>query len=79
MLRVLGSVEVGDGTTPRSRAQRVIASALVLDAGAVVSADRLAELVWDDDQPADPAGALQSHVSRLRRVLPPGVEVVAEG
>jgi predicted ATPase/DNA-binding SARP family transcriptional activator len=79
VLRVLGSVDAGDGTTLRSRAQRVITSALVLEAGAVVSADRLAELVWGDDQPTDPSGALQSHVSRLRRLLPPAVEVVAEG
>ena len=79
MLRVLGSVELGDGASPRSRAQRVILSALVLDVGTVVTTDRLAELVWGDDQPADPSGALQSHVSRLRRLLEDDVELVAEG
>lgn len=79
MLAVLGPLVLGDGITPRSRAQRIIASALVLDSGAVVSADRLAELVWGDDQPDDAGGALQSHVSRLRRLLPADIEVTAEG
>jgi predicted ATPase/DNA-binding SARP family transcriptional activator len=79
MLSVLGSLELGEGSALRSRAQRVIVAALVLDAGAVVTADRLAELVWGDDQPADASGALQSHVSRLRRLLSAGTEVIAEG
>lgn len=79
MLCVLGSLDLGDNGAPRSRAQRVIISALVLDAGAVVTTDRLADLVWGDEQPADPSGALQSHVSRLRRVLPADVELIAEG
>lgn len=79
MLGVLGPFEVDIDITPRSQAQRVIASALVLDVGIVVTADRLAELVWGDDQPADSSAALQSHVSRLRRVLPDGIEILAEG
>lgn len=79
MLCVLGALELADGVTPRSRAQRVIVSALLLDTGAVVTTDRLADLVWGDDQPADRSGALQSHVSRLRRLLPAEVELIAEG
>ncbi len=79
VLRVLGSLELDDASAPRSAAQRVILSALVLDLGRVVSSDRLADLVWADELPADPPGALQSHVSRLRRLLPDGAELVAEG
>ncbi|MGI9644197.1 MAG: BTAD domain-containing putative transcriptional regulator [Ilumatobacteraceae bacterium] len=78
MLCVLGALDLGEGVIPRSRAQRVIVSALVLDEGAMVTSDRLADLVWGDDLPADPSGALQSHVSRLRRVLPAEAELIAE-
>jgi predicted ATPase/DNA-binding SARP family transcriptional activator len=79
VLRVLGSVDLGEGSPVRSAGQRVIVAALVLDACTVVTTDRLAELLWGDDQPADPSGALQSHVSRLRRLLPAGVALAAEG
>ena len=44
------------------------------------SADRLAELLWPDRLPADQASALQTHVFRLRRVLPEGaIETVGAG
>ena len=38
----------------------------------MVSADRLNELLWADDPPADPSAALHSQVARLRRALRPG-------
>jgi DNA-binding SARP family transcriptional activator/tetratricopeptide (TPR) repeat protein len=34
-----------------------------------VHVDRIAEALWDDDRPPDPAKTLQSYVSRLRRVF----------
>ena len=71
--RVLGPVEVAgpDGPVPlRSANQRLVLALLLAADGAFVTADRLAEDLWGDDQPSDPAGALQTHVSRLRRVLP---------
>jgi predicted ATPase/DNA-binding SARP family transcriptional activator len=40
-----------------------------------VSDDRLLEALWGDDQPANPANALQAQVSQLRRLL--GTDVVA--
>jgi DNA-binding SARP family transcriptional activator/pimeloyl-ACP methyl ester carboxylesterase len=49
--------------------QRALLAALLARAGAVVSADRLADLLWGDDQPEHPGAALQSQVHRLRRVL----------
>lgn len=78
MLRVLGGVEC-DGVEPiASRAQRVVLAALVLGRGTVVANDRLADLVWGDVQPRNPAGSLQNHVSRLRKGLPAGIAVVAQ-
>ncbi len=73
-IRVLGPLEVIDGAgaavaLSSSKLRRLLA-ALVIDAGSVVSADRLADVLWGDDQPEHTAGALQSLVSRLRRRLP---------
>ena len=42
---------------------------LALNAGRVVSVDHLIRVLWDDDPPARAAMALQSMISRLRRVL----------
>lgn len=79
MLRVFGAVGVDGRAAPRSRAQRVVLSALIVDLGAIVSSDRLIDLIWGDDVPANPSAALQSHVSRLRSVLPPGTTIEAIG
>jgi predicted ATPase/DNA-binding SARP family transcriptional activator len=70
MLRVLGAVEIDGGGPIRSKAQRTVLSALALDAGSVVSTDRLCDLIWGDDVPHDPNASLQNHISRLRKVLP---------
>ncbi len=43
---------------------------LALAAGRPVTVDELAEALWPEARPADPANALQSLVSRLRRALP---------
>jgi DNA-binding SARP family transcriptional activator/pimeloyl-ACP methyl ester carboxylesterase len=74
---VLGSVEAGDADEPLplSTRQRALLAALLARSGEVVSADRLADLLWGDAQPADPASALHSLVSRLRRMLDPEVLV----
>src|SRR5262245_21137499 len=48
---------------------RLLLIRLALDPGRVVPADRLAADLWDGEGPADPAGALQTLVSRLRRSL----------
>jgi predicted ATPase/DNA-binding SARP family transcriptional activator len=49
---------------------------LAVHRGSVVSTERLCEELWGNDQPADPAGVLQSHVSRLRRILRPDSEIM---
>ncbi len=73
-LRVLGSIEFVDGSgvvglgTPR---QRAVLALLATEAGRVVPADRLAELLWSGEPPEQAMATLQSHISRLRRVLEP--------
>ena len=57
----------------------MVLAALCLDPGATVAAGGLADLIWADDLPDNWVGALQSHVSRLRRELPADVELLADG
>ena len=70
---VLGPLEVTDaaGRPVRVAGQRVRALLILLamDAGRVVSARSLIELLWPDERPVDAANALQSLVSRLRVAL----------
>jgi predicted ATPase/DNA-binding SARP family transcriptional activator len=74
---VLGPLELRD---PAGRSVtvgprlRTLLARLALDPGRVVAADELVEAVWDEQPPADPANALQSLVSRLRRAAPALVE-----
>jgi DNA-binding SARP family transcriptional activator len=73
-LRVLGQLTAArDGLAVDlgGRRQRAVLAALVIHRGQVVAADRLADLVWGDRAPANPAGALQAYVSHLRRRMQP--------
>ncbi|WP_134661983.1 MULTISPECIES: BTAD domain-containing putative transcriptional regulator [unclassified Amycolatopsis] len=55
---------------------RMLLSRLALDAGRAVPAEALIDGLWGAEPPADAANALQSLVSRLRRVLrPAGAEL----
>ncbi|MEO3772376.1 BTAD domain-containing putative transcriptional regulator [Micromonospora sp. B9E7] len=72
--RILGSTQVllADGREipvggPRLRA---LLALLVLDAGRVVSAERLIDGLYGEHPPRGAANALQSQVSRLRQALP---------
>lgn len=70
-VRVLGGLTV-EGLGERelgSRKGRTVLKALALARGRPVSTDRLADVVWGDDQPARPADQLGVLVSRLRGVL----------
>ena len=71
---ILGPLLVHDGEThvdvPKGR-QRVLLAALLLHTGKPVSADALAEAVWDRAAPPGADVTLRSHVLRLRRVLGP--------
>lgn len=79
--RVLGSLAAVDpsGTelSLTGGRQRALLAVLVARRGTVVPPEALAELLWGEHQPARPAAALQSQVSRLRRALGPlGAELV---
>jgi predicted ATPase/DNA-binding SARP family transcriptional activator len=70
---LLGPLEVwaSDGRpvrVPEAKVRALLAG-LLINAGRVVSADRLVEDLWGQDLPANPAGALQTRVSQLRRAL----------
>jgi predicted ATPase/DNA-binding SARP family transcriptional activator len=76
-VRILGPLElVGErGAVPLPGARaRMLLLALVVRRGQALSAGRLADIVWGDRQPDNPANALQALVSRVRRVLRQSVE-----
>ncbi|MDQ4009281.1 MAG: winged helix-turn-helix domain-containing protein [Actinomycetota bacterium] len=69
-IRVLGSLQLGGDRGPlRSGRLRRLLAALLVQHGTVVSTDRLAQLLWGDGQPTEPAAALQTLVWRLREAL----------
>jgi len=71
-VRLLGPVDVlvdGARRPVQGLRRTAVLAALALEPGAVVSSDRLVDLVWGDGAPATAATTLQSHVSHLRRVL----------
>jgi DNA-binding SARP family transcriptional activator/DNA-binding CsgD family transcriptional regulator len=72
-VRLLGPVDVTVGGTVAPVAglrRKAVLAVLGLSAGAVVSSDRLIEVVWGDGlAPATAANTLQKHVSYLRRAL----------
>jgi DNA-binding SARP family transcriptional activator len=72
---ILGPVQVfGERAdmriTPAGAKQRALLGALVVKAGQVVSPDRLVDELWGEHPPANAANALQTHIARLRRLLP---------
>jgi len=73
--RILGSVEVADGGVTKDLGglrERTLLARLLLSAGQVVSADRLAEDLWAGDPPPHCMATLRVYISRLRRALGPG-------
>src|SRR5512132_385825 len=75
---ILGPLEVkvaaGDPVEVVGPRLRALLLRLALDPDRVVSTGQLVDAVWDADPPAGAANALQSLVSRLRRLLPDVVE-----
>ena len=83
-VEVLGPVRATDGAgrdaTPEGTLQRRLLALLVLHRGRSVSADSAIDALWPGLPPKDPAAALQTHMSRLRRGLPAGfVESTPDG
>src|SRR5262245_7899549 len=70
---VLGPLEVvdRDGNTLEvpGRQMQTLLALLILHAGEVVFADRLIDVLWNDDPPRSAANALQVQVSKLRKQL----------
>src|SRR5215831_17397010 len=59
--------------------QRAVLALLLLEAGRVVSMDRLGEDVWAGDPPGEWANTLQTYVFHLRQALEPGRARGADG
>lgn len=79
-LGVLGALEVHRANEPvaiGSSSQRRLLSVLVAHAGEVVSADRLADIVWLGSPPPSAGASLQTLVWRLRVLLGTDVIVTA--
>ena len=73
--RILGPLEVshdGRAVPVTGQRQRELLALLLLDAGHVVSSDRLMEELWGANQPAAGTTALRVRVSQLRKLLKPG-------
>ena len=77
--RILGPFEVrdDDGVLHLGGSkQRGVLAILLLNANTVVSSDRLIDELWGDSPPEDASMALQAHVSRIRKALPGGRELL---
>jgi predicted ATPase/DNA-binding SARP family transcriptional activator len=72
--RILGPLEVLDEGRPLGLGgakQRALLAVLLLEAGAVVSAERLVDWLWGEDPPGTARSVLQVYVANLRKVLEP--------
>lgn len=71
-LQLLGPVRAStpDGQVAlRGKTARTVLARLALSAGSVVSIDQLANALWDDEPPLEPAISVRSIISRLRTQL----------
>jgi DNA-binding SARP family transcriptional activator len=69
---VRDGVRLADGDL-RSRKARTLLKLLAVERARLVSADRIADVLWDGDPPTEPAQHVATLVSRLRRALGPDV------
>ena len=75
--RILGPVEAVDETGPLAlggQRQRALLAFLLVNAGSVVSTDRIINELWGEHPPKAAAASLQNFVVRLRKLL--GAEAV---
>jgi predicted ATPase/DNA-binding SARP family transcriptional activator len=78
---ILGPLEVRDGgrlLEVRGQKERAILGLLIVEAGTVVSSERLVFELWGDEPPDTALPTLRSHVSRLRRALGRENEIVTQ-
>ena len=74
--RILGPLEVSDETGPLllgGLKQRTVLALLLLEAGRVVSQDRLIYSLWVKTPPRTAVTSLQNFVSQLRKALGPEI------
>ena len=77
--RILGSVEVnnsGLAVDLGGLRERTLLARLLLAAGQVVSADRLADDLWSGEPPPHSMATLRVYISRLRRSLGPAADAL---
>ena len=78
VLGSIGAIANGQPVALGGEKPRRLLAMLILHRNAVISADRLAQAMWGDDVPDTGAATLQSYVSRLRRLLPPPIQLISE-
>jgi class 3 adenylate cyclase/DNA-binding SARP family transcriptional activator len=74
--RLLGPLEVRDGDREvrvRGGKQRALLALLLVNANRTLAIDRIVDDLWGDDVPESAQKMVQIHVSKLRKLLPPGV------
>lgn len=77
-VQLIGPLAVLDGERRidvGARKERAVFAALALRAGHVVSVGELIDALWGSDPPATAVKTLQGYVSKMRRVLGPGIVV----
>ncbi|WP_143342786.1 AfsR/SARP family transcriptional regulator, partial [Crossiella equi] len=83
VFHVLGPVEIvhGGRSAPVDAAkQRILLAVLALRAGQRVETEELVGYLWEDEElPAQPRGAVQTYVRRLRHLLGPGILATVDG
>src|SRR6185312_1576715 len=67
-----------EGRDLGSRKARTLLAFLASERGRLVPADRIVDVLWDDDPPTDPTANVSTLVSRTRRLLGERV-LVAQG
>src|SRR5438046_6574851 len=81
--RLLGPVEAFAADRPvrlGRRRERCLLGLLLIEAGNVLTMERLVALLWNDDPPPAVHRSVHAHVARLRAGLPPyGVRIVTAG
>ncbi len=79
-MRILGPVDLDRPDRPHAALSprlRMLVALLAAHRGSVVSVDRLCDALWGDDQPSAPVATLQSHLSRVRRLVAPDGEILS--
>ncbi|MGH9274317.1 MAG: BTAD domain-containing putative transcriptional regulator, partial [Acidimicrobiales bacterium] len=74
-VRILGPIEIERGgrlIELSGRRERAVIALLLVNAGQVVSLDRMTEDLWDGAPPASAVTTLRAHVSRVRKALADG-------